>query len=137
MITRKTIKKQARWRPIWEIADPADDDFSLAGAVADYILQERVGYKYHCSIFFDVRKRTARAQCPVRYDWTRKNLIGIATADRDVAHGWIVDALLLGFAVFASALADSCAGSQGTLEEIRARLRERNHISRNSNHELA
>ena len=37
---------------------------------------------------------------PLRYDWQRKNVVGIKTDDRKVATQWGIEALLLGYSLF-------------------------------------
>ena len=63
--------------------------------------------------------------CPLDYDWTRKNLVGIR-GDEDRAVRWIVEAMLLGYAVGRCFGGIRSGGSgRGTLAQIRGRHRER------------
>ena len=86
-------------------------DMEIAQAVAEHLLANRP--PHHLSIFHDVRpstpKRVARIRkdfpnyqgeqhgpCPLHYDWSYKNSVGISTRDKSVARQWIIDAMLLG-----------------------------------------
>jgi hypothetical protein len=62
---------------------------------------------------------------PIRFDWKRKNCIGIKTKDYAEAIRWGVEAYALGFDVVASWKTGWLTGPcGGTLTEIRERLRE-------------
>ena len=117
-------------------------DMEIAQAVADYLLANRP--PHHLSIFHDVRpsaeKQIARVRkhfpnyqpsqphgpCPLHYDWRRKNTVGISTRDESMARQWIIDAMLLGYAVYRHILKNSWGAGQGSIADIRARMKEQN-----------
>ena len=123
--------------------DPTDmSDAALAQCVAEYFVT-RGPPPHRLFILHDVRpsaeRNIARARkqfpnyqpadpigpCPLDYDWTRKNLVGIR-GEEDRAVRWIVEAMLLGYAVFRCFGGIRSGGSGwGTLAQIRARHRER------------
>ena len=95
---------------------PRYDDATLAGVVADDLTAGR-GPPHYLSIFHDVRSSTPRRMAkleiypdhsggykfgprPLRYDWSRKNLVGIKETDTETAKQWAIEALLLGYSAF-------------------------------------
>lgn len=121
---------------------PEADDATLAEIVADYLTAGK-GPPYYLFILHDVRPSTERrlarkrkynpaypvdepfGPCPLRYDWQRKNVVGIKTDDRKVATQWGIEALLLGYSLFQTHKIGCSGGGQGTLAWIRERKRER------------
>ncbi|MDO8874481.1 MAG: hypothetical protein Q8M24_15575 [Pseudolabrys sp.] len=104
----------------------ADSDEEVANLIADwYLLQTRDWPRFHLSIHHDVRTR-ARGfacygfgiPCPLFYEWTRKNIVGISTSDRARARKWIVEAMCAGYAVFYGRT-KGFAGGKGTIASIR------------------
>lgn len=62
--------------------------------------------------------------CPLPYDWTRKNLVGVSTKDRERARQWCIDAMLAGYAVSHTSSKGRGGGSHGTIAQIQTRRRE-------------
>jgi hypothetical protein len=123
--------------------DPDAPDAEIAEAIAECLVTT-TGAPYILAVFHDVRpgtpKRIARLEkfvpgctagerfgpCPVRYDWSRKNLVGVKTRDREVAKRWAIEATLLGYSVFYQFGTISGSGfAKGTIAEVRERVRER------------
>lgn len=123
--------------------DPDASDQAIAEVLADYLLSTLAHSRaFHLSTYHDVRPsapaRLARVwkfnpdyqphepvgPCPFPYDWSRKNIVGISTRDRERARQWIIEAALAGYAVFRGFRRLGGAGfGQGSLENIRARRR--------------
>ena len=120
--------------------DPDASDEAIAEVLADYLTTPLSGSRaFHLSIFHDVKlssvARLARLRksypgyephepvgpCPLPYHWSRKNIVGIATRDRDRARQWIIEAALAGYGVFRHFSSQGSAFVQGLLEAIRTR----------------
>jgi hypothetical protein len=72
-------------------------DNEIARLVALYMLEmERIPYWF--SIDHDIRPPAMRA-CPVRFDWAKKDRVGIKTNIRPMAEAWIIEAALHGYTV--------------------------------------
>jgi hypothetical protein len=118
--------------------DPDASDETIAGITADYFL---IGFTTrHLSILHDVRPSTQRTierirkrfeqpdyqpadptgPCPLPYDWTRKNAVGISTKDRERARQWCIDAMLAGYDVHHRSSKTSASFGRGTIAQIRA-----------------
>ena len=123
--------------------DPDASDETIAGIVADYLLTTLLLPRgCHLSVIHDVRPRELAklvrmrqrnpdcywpdhvGPCPLPYDWSYKNTVGISTRDRDRARRWIIDATLAGYCVFRNSRRGGCGGGQGSLADIRKRRRE-------------
>lgn len=135
----------ARGEELYYAIDPDADDATIAEAVAE-VLVVRDPPPYCFSIFHDVRPSTPRkvekmqrmnpayrwdqpfGPCPLRYDWHRKNIVGIKTADREAAKAWARQALLLGYAVFYQHSIRSWGAGKGTLADVREQLREQREL---------
>jgi hypothetical protein len=127
---------------LWAL-DPDADKRVIAEAVAERtVAGNRPPYYLH--IFHDVRPKTLGGieamkkiiptykhdepygPCPVRYDYTYKNTVGIKERDREVAKRWITEAFLLGYSVFSAFKKRSGIGAAaGDLAMVRERIRER------------
>jgi hypothetical protein len=122
--------------------DPDADDVTVAGVIAD-CLTCGWGPPHYLSIFHDIRPSSVRrvekirekfpnyqpyqptGPCPIRVDWSRKNMVGIKERDCETAKRWAVEALLLGYSVFHVSKIGGSGGGQGTIAEVRQRKRER------------
>ena len=120
---------------------PDASDATIAGIVADYLLTRYSTRYFHLSIIHDVRPsapvRLARLRkhfpdyqphepmgpCPLPYDWTRKNMVGISTRDRERAREWIIAATLAGYCVFRGFSRDSWSSGAGSIARIRERAK--------------
>ena len=121
--------------------NPDASDEAIAEILADYLTTPLGSRTFHLSIFHDVRpsslarmKRLRKydpgygshqriSPCPLPYDWSRKNTVGVSTRDRDRAQQWIIEATLAGYAVFRGFSRQGGGFGQGSLENIRARRR--------------
>jgi hypothetical protein len=105
---------------------PDTGDRELAEAIADHYVANclRVKRKIVLQIAHDVRKRSDEGPCPLPYDYSRKNVVGIRTSDPEYAVAWAVGAMLMGYAVFYMP-SPGWGFGKGTLAEYRERLRER------------
>jgi hypothetical protein len=121
--------------------DPDASDETIASITADYFL---IGFTTrHLDILHDVRPSTQKrierirregwlnyqpadpsGPCPLPYDWTRKNVVGISTKDRERARQWCIDAMLAGYSVHHRSSKTSASFGRGTIAQIRARRRE-------------
>lgn len=128
------------------------DDATLMEAIVDCLLAS--GPPFLLAIVHDVRpstaKRIARCKkigvelgrelpdwaysrdpigpCPLRWDWQRKNIIGIETMDREEARAWAVEAMLAGYCVYHHTSISGSGSGNGSLAQARKRLRERRHV---------
>jgi hypothetical protein len=83
---------------------PSAPDVEVAEALAScYVARcKALGWirKIRLSIFHDVRKRSNEGPCPLPFDWSYKNVVGIETDDEELARLWAREALLKGYSVF-------------------------------------
>jgi hypothetical protein len=135
-----TVEKQIATEEALASIIPDDSDEVIAQIVANYLLMSRRP-PFVLSIFHDVRPSSIRrvekwkqirpdyepanpvGPCPVPVDWHYKNLVGITTRDYARAEHWIIEAMLLGYGVFRGRSRHGTAGGQGSLTQIRTRLR--------------
>jgi hypothetical protein len=105
---------------------PEVSDQELAQAIADHYVANclAVGRKIKLEIEHDVRRRSTQGPCPLPYDWSRKNIVGISTTDPEYAVAWAVGAMLMGYAVFYM-FSPGFGFGKGTLANYREGLRER------------
>jgi hypothetical protein len=125
-----------------------DSDDTVAELIADRLLSEyrSSSRNYHLHINHDVRPRTRSLRhhertmrgwwpdwkpqtpigpCPLPYDWQHKSLVGISTKDREVARQWIIDAAMLGYAVFRSWKRRwASGGGLGSIADVREHARK-------------
>ena len=121
--------------------DPNASDETIANILADYLTVGNWGRSraFHLSIFHDVRPSSlARMDrlrkldpgyrphdrigpCPLPYDWTRTNIVGISTGDRERARQWIIEAALAGYSVFRHIGRHGGGFGQGSIKHIRTR----------------
>lgn len=72
-------------------------DAGVAKLVALYMLEtERIPYWF--SINHDIRPPAMKA-CPIRFDWAKKDRVGIKTNIKPMAEAWIIDAARAGYVV--------------------------------------
>jgi hypothetical protein len=127
-----------------EAIDPDASDEAIAATVADYLLTMYPAPTYYLSVFHDARPSTARrierlrkqlrqpnyqpgqpfGDCPLPFDWQHKNIVGISTRDRARARQWCINAMLAGYGVFSSHTRGGSGAGQGTLAQIRHRIRQ-------------
>jgi hypothetical protein len=104
---------------------PADtSDKIIAEMLADYYLAYTAYWYRRGSclfIFHDVRKRSKEGPCPLTYDWSHMNLVGISAQDITRARAWAVDAMLRGYAVFQSNTRKGWGFGQGSIADFRKR----------------
>lgn len=136
------IDANAAEKAKWNV-DPNASDEAIADIVANYLLSRfSTRSFFHLSIFHDVRPSTAvrlaRVQkrnphyaveppgpCPLAYDWSYKNMVGISTRDCAHAREWIIAATLAGYGVFRSPRRNDSGIGAGSLTDIRKRAADR------------
>jgi len=76
---------------------PDASDRKIANLIAEYMLEtDRTPYVF--SINHSVRPPLC-LPCPVPYDWTIKDRVGINSTDKERARRWIIQAAMLGYSV--------------------------------------
>jgi hypothetical protein len=145
MTQRKQWFDSREWQraddAFWAL-DPNADDATIAEVVAERCV---AGHSppYYLFIIHDIKPITLRhiarmekhwpgyrhsdpvGPCPLRYDWQRKNIVGIKEPNREIAKQWAIDALLLGYAVFETWKITCNGAGRGALAEVRKDVQER------------
>jgi hypothetical protein len=120
------------------IAPDASDE-EISDKVADYLVTMFPRSRVYClSVIHDLRPTALRrlermrkirpdyqpeypvGSCPLRYDWTLMNTVGITTRDQARARLWAVEATLAGYGVFRRVTRAGAGFGKGSLKQIRA-----------------
>jgi hypothetical protein len=97
---RRRAKQEAEDR--LSALSPSVPDAEVAEALAVYCVAsaELLGTRQiHLQIFHDVGRRSKQGPCPLAFDWSYKNVVGISTDDRDRALRWATEAALKGYGI--------------------------------------
>jgi hypothetical protein len=119
-----------------------DSDERIADKVADYLVTMFPRSRtYHLSVIHDVRPAALRklermrkikpdyrpdnpiGRCPLSYDWTIKNIIGVTTCDQAEARRWATEAMLAGYAVFRRPTRAGVGYGRGSIANLRKNWR--------------
>jgi hypothetical protein len=93
----KGMHKQSVSQQLLEIT-PAYSDRRVAEMLASKCL-ELTEKPFRYAINHDIRPPKNLA-CPLRYDWTRKDRVGVEIADKETARRWLVSAALAGYTIY-------------------------------------
>lgn len=97
---------------------PDASDREVAMLIAEYMLEaDRVPYRF--AINHDVRPPKNLA-CPLAYDWTRRDVVGIDTSNKELARKWLTNAVLRGYTVSQYVKFDP-VGRSSSLQRARGR----------------
>jgi hypothetical protein len=92
----KGVHKKPVAQKLLEVT-PSFADRQVAMMIADHCM-ELGDTPYRFSINHDVRP-PGNLACPLRYDWTKKDSVGIETNDPLSARRWLTSALLRGYTI--------------------------------------
>jgi hypothetical protein len=146
-------------RKALRFVDPEASDEVIAQAIAEYLLSAPPRSRIYClGIAHDVRPytlpQTERLRefgvtypesdplrpCPVPFDWSRENTVGIETRDLERARRWVIDAAIAGYCVFRNWSGYGGGFGQGiaeTRERRREEIQREAYLGRRLKHDVA